>query len=141
MFYDFHGELDRQFRDAVQKGLVTKLEWLLSAGADPNARSTLGMTMLHEAAMYNQKPAAIFLLENGADPTIKDEHWHSHGDTPDVTAEKKGNIELSGLLREARETREASNRQANPQSHDHATTIVRRRFNLGGTSENGSKAR
>jgi len=51
------------------------MEELLSRGTDIDTRHWDGNTALHAAALMGHKEAVTFLLERGADPTIRDTHW------------------------------------------------------------------
>jgi len=75
----------RQNPDAVAKegilhlmaksGNTVAVKWLLSEGADPNARWSHwndGLTPLHLAVLANHPEATRLLLTGGADPTIRD---------------------------------------------------------------------
>ena len=55
---------------------VVKL--LVDAGADPNIKTTNGLTPLHNAAIVGNVDVVIILLEAGADPHIRNDN----GDTP-----------------------------------------------------------
>jgi len=52
--------------NAVQKGDPNLVEFLLSAGADPNARDDAGITPLDAAKTFGQDNIASILLEKGA---------------------------------------------------------------------------
>jgi ankyrin repeat protein len=54
------------------------LEEFLSRGIDVNTRHWDGNTALHAAALMGHKEAVTFLLERGADPTIRDAHWKAN---------------------------------------------------------------
>jgi ankyrin repeat protein len=54
------------------------LEEFLSRGIDVNTRHWDGNTALHAAALMGHKEAVAFLLERGADPTIRDTHWKAN---------------------------------------------------------------
>jgi ankyrin repeat protein len=54
------------------------LEELLSRGIDVNTRHWDGNTALHAAALMGHKEAVTFLLDRGADPTLRDTHWNSN---------------------------------------------------------------
>ena len=119
--------LDGELREAVRKGRVEKMDWLLGAGADPNGREVLGVTMLHEAARYGQRAAAELLLKKGADPTVREHPWHKNGGTPDMTAETYGPPELAQLLRGLGKTGKPIERQGTSQSptSGHAAKVSR----------------
>jgi ankyrin repeat protein len=58
---------------------VDMLAAMLARGADVNTRHWGGATALHAAAAMGHKEATTFLLERGADPTLKETSWN---DTP-----------------------------------------------------------
>lgn len=85
---------------AAAKGRIAAAKWLIAHGADVNQRATFGgpshgqgVTALHLAAQSGKLEVVKFLLERGADPTIKDElyggtalGWAEHGEAADVVA-------------------------------------------------------
>jgi len=56
---------------------VDVLAALLARGADVNTRYWAGATALHAAASMGHKDATMFLLERGADPTLRETSWNS----------------------------------------------------------------
>ena len=56
---------------AAEKGKTNKMDALLRAGADVNARSKYGMTVLFWCLLQQNKNAFEFLLEHGADPNVQ----------------------------------------------------------------------
>lgn len=74
---------------AAQKGKYESLQVLINAGADINFQCTAdGMTALHWACLNSDVEMVEVLLENGADPTLKD----GYGRTPMVWAKKNQKI-------------------------------------------------
>mmetsp|Transcript_33340 Transcript_33340/g.131380 ORF Transcript_33340/g.131380 Transcript_33340/m.131380 type:complete len:351 (-) Transcript_33340:2272-3324(-) len=59
------------------RGNVDMVQVCLTSGADINFRNYGGRTALHLAAAENQEDVARYLLQNGADMTIKDERGSS----------------------------------------------------------------
>ena len=80
MTVDFGGrkKIDTPIHKAASNGFVDVLKFLLSRGADVNARTKKGMTPLHRAAAGGKTSAVEWCLENGADVTITD----NDGNTP-----------------------------------------------------------
>lgn len=76
---------------------VQKVDALLAAGADPNARDLEGFTALHFAAQQWSVEAAQILLDRGADV----DPVNKYGNSPLWTAvfNSKGRGELIELLR------------------------------------------
>jgi ankyrin repeat protein len=62
---------------AVDFGHLDLAEWLISRGADPNARSTIGAhgTALHSAAWEGNLAMVKILLAAGADLRARDEEY------------------------------------------------------------------
>ena len=57
-------------------------EYLLSKGADINATSVCGNSPVEDAISSGDKELALFLLDNGADPTIEsNDGWHEGWDS------------------------------------------------------------
>jgi hypothetical protein len=67
---------------------------LIEKGADVNARNNHGWTPFHIAAYWNRKDIAKLLLENGANPTVRD----SSSKTPKDAAIEAGNEEIAKLV-------------------------------------------
>jgi uncharacterized protein len=80
--------------DAVKSGNVTKVEQLLAAGADPNARGGVGLTPLISAAMDGRAEIGKLLLNNGADINAKSDS----GMTALMLAAALGQKEMAQLL-------------------------------------------
>jgi ankyrin repeat protein len=74
---------------------IASLEDLLARGADLDARFHDGGTALHAAASMGCTRAATYLLERGADPTLRDHRW---GNTPAALASHFGHTELAEQL-------------------------------------------
>lgn len=58
--------------EAIYRSRPEMVELLLSRGADPNARSPLGVPPLHWAVKARNRRAAEALLSHGADPDARD---------------------------------------------------------------------
>ena len=93
--------------NAAQGGRTRILKILMQHGADANA-PIHGTTALFMAASNNHVEATRFLLEHGANPTIKDEAGHTlfasiqYPKTPDNSPDsKRKRNEIIMLLREA----------------------------------------
>jgi ankyrin repeat protein len=63
-------------RDCAMVNVETCL-WLVKKGYDINARSTNGQTVLHGYALLNNANAVSVLLQHGADPEAKENHWQA----------------------------------------------------------------
>ncbi|KIP86718.1 hypothetical protein SN15_05735 [Stenotrophomonas maltophilia] len=68
-----HRNGDTPLHYAANQGDIEACRVLLGAGADVNAKGQTGMTPLHWAVRH-EKDLADFLLEAGADPTIRDDY-------------------------------------------------------------------
>ena len=61
------------FVAALKNDNPVVVEKLIAGGANPNARTNLGVTPLHYAAENNDNPAVVeALLAGGADPKARD---------------------------------------------------------------------
>lgn len=88
-------ETDSPLRLAIVNGHTESVEFLLKAGANPNARSWGKDTALHTALRSNAAPAIVqLLLKHGADTALADET----GKTPLFYAIEENNAALTGLL-------------------------------------------
>ena len=67
---------------------------LIERGADINAQSKSGITALMVAATHNSAPMIGFLMDAGADPTVK----NNLGLTASDVAEKNGNLEAAQAI-------------------------------------------
>ena len=72
------------------------VKFLLSAGADPRARSRYGDTAVHDAILNNHKPVVELLLAAGADLTAKG----SNKETPLALAVQRKRNAIAELLRQ-----------------------------------------
>ena len=79
---------------AAASGELRILEWLLSLGADVNARNTSESTVLHSACSSGQAFSVEWLLKHGADATLKNDD----GETPATVATKKGRKDLAAII-------------------------------------------
>lgn len=76
---------------AASTGDRQLMQWLLSLGADVNARNSSDATPLHTAAGAAQFMSVEWLLENGADPTLQNDDDL----TPSAVAMKKGRKDIA----------------------------------------------
>ena len=81
--------------EAVTSGNVEQVRGLLAAGADVNARDTLGATPLHDAAWTGNREIAALLIAHGAE--VNGRHAEA-GSTPLDYAVIKDNREVAELL-------------------------------------------
>ncbi len=70
---------------------------LLDAGANINSANRTGFTPLHHAAEAGSKEAAILLITNGANLTLR----NMHEQTPEQTATTSHHSEIAEILRQA----------------------------------------
>jgi len=63
---------------AVREGKKEVVEWLISKGADVNARGIMGFMPLHLAATLNHRDIMDLLIKKGADINAED----NNGKTP-----------------------------------------------------------
>ena len=68
--------------DIVVSLKFSTLQWLLDQGANPNIRDAKGRTPLHHTAYVGDTEMSNYLLEAGADPSIKDGFLGLVGKTP-----------------------------------------------------------
>lgn len=62
---------------ASMSGNIAIMERLLNHGVQVNGGPRRGITALHEACYQGQLEAAKWLVQRGADPTLRDEMWNS----------------------------------------------------------------
>ncbi len=98
---------DALIHHLVRFGPLGDLELLLSGGADINLRGELKYTPLHWAISTENLPALKLLLRAGANPLIPD-IW---GRTALAAAQSEGSGEVTSLLADAVQKREADNRE------------------------------
>lgn len=79
---------------AASSGDRQMMQWLLSLGADVNARNTSDATPLHTAAASGQAFALEWLLAHGADGTLKNDDDL----TPAAMAKKKNRPDLATTI-------------------------------------------
>ena len=91
-------EADRALLEAAKDGNIKAVKQHLAAGADVNAKNSVGFTPLHYAAHGGQKEIAELLIAAEADVNAKDDD----GTTPLDWAitHNADDIEIAGLLRQ-----------------------------------------
>ena len=95
----FTGGCAASLEKSVYRGDVSKMQVLLSKGADPNKRNRYNsQTPLHLAALYSQLEAAKLLIENGAD--VNANHGTSGKCTSLHIAVNNGDAAMARLLLE-----------------------------------------
>jgi len=62
---------DNNIHEVVRKGTIEEVQALLKKGIDINLKDREGATALHHAAQASKADIITFLLNNGADPSIK----------------------------------------------------------------------
>jgi ankyrin repeat protein len=94
--------------DAAGRGDLDAVKLLLDKGADVNAADYRGYTPLMHAAQYDRDSPEIIrlLLARGANVSVKAE-----GQTPVTIAARRGDTELTRLLREAAARRRTGSQQ------------------------------
>ena len=85
------------FLQAVKSGDVAEVKRLIEAGADVNAQSNNGYTVLMAASQYGQLEVCKLLIEKGAE--VNTGPWD--GRTALILASKEGHKEVAQLLIEA----------------------------------------
>lgn len=113
--WPYSPETTQIIRMAVASGDIYALQLFLDNGwpIDRRDESSLGMPLLMHACMQQQRGIARMLLEQGADPNVKD--WD--GDTGMHVAAFYGDIETMRLLHEFGGDVNAVNRQGRTPSH------------------------
>ena len=88
---------------AAARNRVEAAAWLLDHGADVNQKGTFGglthgqgVTALHMAAQSGHMPMVKFLVERGADRSLKDDLYHG---TAEGGADYFGQVEVRDFLR------------------------------------------
>lgn len=84
---------------AARNGHTEVVRYLLSCGADVNAKGYFGATALHWAAINGWMETAECLISSGADPTVRDARF---GACADGWAEEGGHAQLADYLRSRR---------------------------------------
>ena len=65
-------------------------DFLLQAGADPNARNNVGQTPLHRACLFGRVDVVVVLLGNGADARLGDHRGRTALEVTKERASKNG---------------------------------------------------
>lgn len=91
-------ELNNQLQLAVTKSNLSKVTELINMGADVNAQSPKGNTVLHYGISRNNKELVSLLLQNKADITIKNKDGLTALDVAQNIAKQIKNIEIINLL-------------------------------------------
>jgi ankyrin repeat protein len=93
--------LDQKLREAAMNGHLTeterrkKIDRLLKAGANINARFVFGRTVLGRAALIGLTQTCAYLIEKGADVSMKNEF----GSTAARQAQESGKRETASFLK------------------------------------------
>jgi len=85
---------DDSIHNAASAGHIEAVKQHLAAGADVNAKDSVGWTPLHLAAIYDHKETAELIIANGADVNAKNDG----GFTPLHAAALNGHKEIAELL-------------------------------------------
>ena len=84
-----------QLASAIASGDLPQVKKLVSSGAQIKSKTSgTGFTPLHWAAFEEQYEVAKFLLDQGADPQVKD----AHGETVEELLKKSSSPEATKLL-------------------------------------------
>lgn len=84
-----------QLWEAARNGDMAQVTQALGDGVDVNAKTEYGSTALFYACDRGHQELVEFLLEKGADPTLKDTFYNA---TPLTWAQMKGHHEIVGML-------------------------------------------
>ncbi len=112
---------DSALHAAVEKGDRAQVERLLQAGADVNARTDTGETVLHYAAFPKDAWFAAALLKAGADPRAA----NSAGETPLFWAALEGNVPVARALLAAHADANAADAKGNSKDARRVTSPPR----------------
>jgi len=86
----------------VQEGTKEDIKKIIDKGTPINARTKIGHTALHIAAILNRHEIVKFLIDQKADPTIKDDN----GDLPvDLIAQIPQNNDIINFLKQEQTNR------------------------------------
>ena len=85
---------DISIHKAVEAGNIEAVKQHLAAGADVNAKDSVGWTPLHLASIYDHRETAELIIANGADVNAKNDG----GFTPLHAAALNGHKEIAELL-------------------------------------------
>ena len=91
--------LSHALYSAARNGHQDVVAYLLTQGADQNAKGFFGGTAMHWAAINGHRGTVELLLEHGADPTLKDARFDS---TVEGWAEEGGHRDVVDVLRRHR---------------------------------------
>jgi len=95
----------KSLHEAATKGDIAGAKWLISKGADVNARDKDDMTPLHHATEYGRKKVAELLIVKGADVNAKDRWiwtplhyacWKNHKDMAELLISKGADLNAKG---------------------------------------------
>jgi len=103
----FGGDGDTPLHRAAARGHTTVVNFLLSAGANPNSTNDQTSTPLLYAVANGHVETAKVLIGAGANPNIAESRF---GTTPLIEATRKGNVDLVKLLVESKADRSVRDR-------------------------------
>ena len=101
---------------ATGESRVEIVKYLISAGADVNAKGPYGWTSLHMAAGMNSSEMVAMLIAAAADPNLKMEL----GNTPLHSAAYRGSIDIADQLIKAGSSVNETDNEGNTPLHDAA---------------------